>query len=617
MHLFDTHVQRQVQRDPKGDSDTVTLLASFSIFCPQKLKSLPYFDCLSMADVLGKSIVIPSGSRLNSLFTTLAESIHEIDSSISRCHHIISISSRSDPDIPILLNHMAIEQLQRYMLSNQKEDLDKAIFHFTEAILIPLLSWLQHGPLIIDALFFFAKALLMRSEVTEQPEDAIYATKYLLHLRDQRHETPITTRHRITELLVDTLVMQVKLEAGNMMQNIREMAVLSRELLTLKTSDVDTTHLIILIIEVVESQIHPGIPDQPLDEIIEVLRAARMQRPDLLDCRITLARSLAYRYCMTCINDDYEEAASILDDIIIPSSGNTQDEFVAKAQGPAMGIATGLAIIRSIIYETPEYLEEALYRSRTYFSPSSYNEYYSPIGFGPEFTAKYRFQYFGSIEGVEESSSNSPLSQLVMPENSRARDKINALLFGIRNIDDTTKIDEAVEKGRSILATSPDTASLFSFGNLLSEAFARTKKIEYLNESISVRRQEIEHPLMPATRFSVFPILSMSLVRRFMFFPNYRTQDLDEALELLSQYVSNARTSLPDRFRRACTWAYLARYYRHSSASTAYETALSLMQDTPLFSPTLQLQHAALAIHDNSQRLPLDYASYQLDHHQL
>jgi hypothetical protein len=273
--------------------------------------------------------------------------------------------------------------------------------------------------------------------------------------------------------------------------------------------------------------------------------------------------------------------------------------------------------MRSTAYQTPEYLEEAIYRSRTYFSSSSYKEYHSPVGFGPEHTAQHRFLYFGSIEGVEESSGNSPLSHSAMLESSRTRDKISALLSGIRNIDDTTKIDEAVEKARSIHLSDPDVTSRFSFGNLLSEAFDRTKKIEYLNESISVRRQEIEYPLLPSMRFSYFPLLSTCLVRRFAFFPNYCTQDLDEALELLSQFVSNARTSMPDRFRRACTWAFLARHYRHSSVSTAYKTALSLMQDTPLFSPTLQLQHTALATHDNAQRLPLDYASYQLNHHQL
>jgi hypothetical protein len=41
------------------------------------------------------------------------------------------------------------------------------------------------------------------------------------------------------------------------------------------------------------------------------------------------------------------------------------------------------------------------------------------------------------------------------------------------------------------------------------------------------------------------------------------------------------------------------------------------MHDIVLFSPTLQLQHATLAMDDDAQSMPLDYASYQLDHHQL
>ena len=41
------------------------------------------------------------------------------------------------------------------------------------------------------------------------------------------------------------------------------------------------------------------------------------------------------------------------------------------------------------------------------------------------------------------------------------------------------------------------------------------------------------------------------------------------------------------------------------------------MQDTVLFSPTLQLQHTNLAMSDAAQSLSLDYAAYWVDHHQL
>jgi CHAT domain-containing protein len=552
-------------------------------------------------------------------------SIHENDSPISQLQHLLSIFPRSDPRRPLFVCGIALGQFLRYRLLNQREDLDKAIVNFTDSILLSPLSWLQHDSIILNALFLLASALLLRSDMSKQPEDAICVTKYLSHLRDQPHEIPGIPRYQVTALLVYALALQVELEVGNVMQNIREMVVLSRELL--ETSDVDTTHLIILIRGVVRSKIRSDILDQPLDELIEFSRVARKRRPDLLEGHLTFAISLVCRYIMTGANDDYEEAASILDDIIAyRSTGNSQDESVAEARATATGLVAGLAMMRSNVYPTPENLEEEIYRSRAFVSLPSVKEHFpGPVSaMDPEATAKERFRHFGSIEGVEESSS-SPLANVlslaapIMPELTQVANKMVDLRFGIRITDDTTEIDEAIEKGRSILASSPDSFILSLFGSLLYEAFNRTKKIEHLNESISIRHQLIESPLPLALRSSILP-LSRSLLARSHCFPGYRTQDLDEALELYSQYVGSARASVPDRFQQACTRAFFARLTRHSSVSSVYETALSLTQDTVLFSPTLQLQHATLATLptlDITQSLPLDYASYQLDHHQL
>jgi hypothetical protein len=466
-------------------------------------------------------------------------------------------------------------------------------------------------------LFQLANVLLLRSNVSKQSEDAICATKYLSHLRDQPHEIPRAPRYRVTELLLDALLLQVELEAGNVMQNIREMAVLSRELL--ETSDVDATLLIIRIHEVVILKIRLDAPDQPLDELIEFSRVARQRRPDLLQGHMIFAESLVFRYYMTCADDDYEEAASILDAIIAYSSpGNSQDEYVSLARAKATHLVTILAMVRANAYRTPEYLEEAIYRSR--LSSSSFKEHYDDV-LETEAIAKIRFHHFGSIEGVEESADSDMLS--MSQEYTQTFGGIQDLLSAICDTDDTTEIDEAIEKGRSILASSPDEFKTFNldlFGDLLVEASERTGKIEYINESISVRRQILESPLLQAIDSFILPSLSQALLTRFDAFPGYRTQDLDEALELLSQYISSAHASLPNRFRYACQWAFFARDSRHSSVSTAYETALSLMQDTMLFSPTLQLQHSTLATDSDkigTRSLPLDYASYRVDQHQL
>ena len=497
------------------------------------------------------------------------------------------------------------------------EDLDKSIVHFTESILLVPLSCPEHGPMILQALFYLAKALVMRSKVSKQPGDAIYAAKYLSHLQDLPHEISDVPRHLVTTCIVEALATQVELEAGDVMQIIREMAVLCREPLTLDTSDVYTTRLILLIQEVI-SKLRVGVPDQPLDELIECLRAARKHKPDLLKVRLALANTLIYRYCMTNVNDDYEEAASILDEVITSNSPeDSQEEFIARAQG----LATALALVRSDVHETPENLEEAIYRNLASHGSSVLKTLYPSVARIMEDIADGRVYYFGSIEGLEASSSNSPLSQLRpwMPEWGPTVDKVESLLLWIRNNEDTTKIDEAIQKGRTIVAAYSPTDPLKShilglYSDCLDEAFERTMKIEYINESISTRRQTLEYPFAHVPgRFNKIRWLSLSLLSRSMRFPDYRPQDLDEGMELCSQYVNDAHAKLPNRFRAACLWAYVARGIRHLSVFRAYETAVSLMEDTLPFSPTLQLQHRTLTTEDTTLTMPLDYASLQVD----
>jgi hypothetical protein len=489
-----------------------SLLASY--FPPNSsTRPLTEIECFSMADVPGE-FMITSGSRrfggpsrtfcLNSLFTG---SIYEIDSSITPLQHDLSILPRSDPRRLICMISLAVMRLRRLALSNQREDLDKATVHLTESILLSPLLWLQHGPIILSTLFALARALLLRSNLSKQPEDAICATKYLSLLRDQPYEIPSISRYQVTALLVHALSLQVDLAAGNVMQNIREMVVLSRELL--ETSDDDATHFIKIIDKTVTPKLRSAVPDQPLDELIEFSRVATKRRPDLLEGRMTFAKSLVCRYYINGVNDDYEEAASILDDIITyRSSGNSEDESLAKARTDATGLVTALAGMRSIVCQTPEYLEEAIYRTRTCAGSPSVQDLYPSVILDPEFPAEHRFRYFGSIEGVEESSSNALAD--VFPEypQAQAPDEMEDLLFVIRNTDDTTEIDEVIEKGRSILVSSPQAPTLSLFANTLFEAFDRTKKIKYLNESISTYRQLIEYPHPQALRFLALPPLS-------------------------------------------------------------------------------------------------------------
>ncbi|KAF8262636.1 CHAT domain-containing protein [Lactarius quietus] len=559
-------------------------------------------------------------------------SINEIDSDITRYQHLLSIVSRSDPLRPPLLYDLAEGRQERFLLLNQREDFDKSICHLTESILLFPLRWPKSSPIFLTAFLSLASSLVFRSMMYNQPNDAVYAAKYLFHLRDQYNEISGIPRHWIAELLVTAL--KAKLETGNVMQNIREIAILSGELFT---SGVDTTHIILVITDIVVTKIHPGVPDPPLDELIECLQVARKHIPALLEARLgghfALAIALMNRYFKTFVNDDYEEAMSILDEIIASNfPGDCQDESIVAAQA----FSSVLAEFRAAAYKTPEYLEEAIYCTRALRNSYSVKEH-SFHSFDPEFTAGQRFSFFGSIEGFEASSDNvnsfwhadlkSRVKDLAKEGDGmggyfRIADELETLLLWIHNNDDTTKIGEAIEKGRALLAPYsptdlPQAALFYKFGRVLFEAFWRTKKIDYLNETISSFRQAIACPFsQPVNHFALAP-QSLSLFTRSQFFPGYRAQDLDEALELLSQYVHSAHVSLPDRYQCACLWAHTARYTRHASISTAYKSALSLVQNVPLFSPTLQLQHTTLATRNVTYSMSLDYVSYQVELHQL
>lgn len=76
-------------------------------------RPLAYIPITSMVDVL--------------------RSIHEIDSFITQSQHLLSVLPRSHPLHHTCIYSLATARVDRYQLSNQKDDLDKAILHFTRS----------------------------------------------------------------------------------------------------------------------------------------------------------------------------------------------------------------------------------------------------------------------------------------------------------------------------------------------------------------------------------------------------------------------------------------------------------------------------------------------------
>ena len=518
---------------------------------------------------------------------------------------------RHHPLRPICACLLAFQLLKRYELLNQRDDIDKAILYLTDSLLSLPLSWLAQGPTVVDALLLLALSLGMRSEVSKEPEDVISAAKYLRFLRDSAYTPIAVQRQYVTACLVEMLAFQMELKASDAVQTLEEMTTLTQELLTSDPSSDHTTHASASFARAVGHTLPELSPNRLLNEIIECLRLARMHKPELREVHFCLANCLYIRYRYT-LNDGLDEAVSILDEIIASSSPG--DKFLAECQKSV----AHMVLLRSAIDSHPEHSEEAIYRARAFLSSSSAADTLYPTWTHIlEHAAKNRFENFGPIDGFEASSRSNPLPADVA-QKTRPLDK---LLNEIRNFS-ITGIEEAIKLGRSILASSDpsDLESSREFGEILFEAFERTQNINYLNESILTFRQILARRPPKIPRMRTILGLFISLSTRFKISRGNRMQDLQEMVELHPQFLSDGSQwlSLPHRFNLACCWALLARATQHPSTSTAYETALSLMQDVAPFSPTLHLQHATFTTFlIFSHEIPLAYASYQVERGQL
>ena len=535
--------------------------------------------------------------------------IHEIDAYISKYRLKLSSLPRHHPLRPKCASFLALRLNERFALLNQRDDIDKAILYFTDALLSPPLSWLTHGPLIVDALFGLAISLRRRSGVSKEPEDVISAAKYLRFLRDSEDTPFAVRRQQVTVKLVKALSVQTKLKASDVVRTLEEMSALTQELLTSNPSSGRTTRAssflakaVLLVPKLRKLRLPPDL----LNEIIECLRLARVHKPQLQEVHFCLAACLYARYIYT-LDNELDEVISILDEMIASSSPG--DKFLAACQE----FLPNLAFLRSLIH--PEDSEEAIYRARAFLSSSSVDDPLYPTWSKVlDDAAKTRFENFGPIDGLEATSSSDPapanLTQKLRP--------LEDLLNGIRNYS-ITDIEGAIDIGRSFASNPRDLYSSCLFGAILCEAFERTKNINHLNESIHRSRQLLVRRPPKLLRFGTISWLLVSLATHSNISPGHCKQDLQEMVELFPQILSDGSQwlDLPDRFNIACSWALLARATQDPSTSTAHETALSLMQDIAPFSPTLQLQHATLITCPFFHKMPLDYASYRVERGQL
>jgi len=111
--------------------------------------------------------------------------ISDIDDKISHCQCILSSLPRSNPLILSLVDELARLYNNRYVQSGRREDLDKAIFHLTQAIFVSRPSWDVDDQNIVQIFFLLAFELHRRACHFDQPGDDYYCADYFRYLQSQ------------------------------------------------------------------------------------------------------------------------------------------------------------------------------------------------------------------------------------------------------------------------------------------------------------------------------------------------------------------------------------------------------------------------------------------------
>ena len=558
--------------------------------------------------------------------------LYELDNDISSLQNFLLLSPRSDPWRALHVYELGQAKCDRYQLSRQQHDLDQSILHFAEAVYLPH-PW-DSCPIIIVQFYSLTLAIFFRAKAYGQHSDVRCCITYLRYLRAHWLQDTIDPHIPVTETLVSALAVKVELDLGEVDQDIDEMADLCRELLSSQTTISSRTRHITEFAVAVGGHIQNLFGGRvPSEKVLDCLRKAVIRFPDLNDVSIALAKSLLVRFNLTPSEDDYKEGMAMLDNVInFPSWGDSTTPFLEMA----LSFAALFAKVHFDAFGKPEHLEEAIYRLRTALeriSPQDSNR--SSMMANLSYLEGFRFDSSSitatAREVAEARSTSSDLAKsssfknlaasfhelddTSIPEETRFRKHFDALeLTSILRLTDIADIEDGVEYCRQLITSHPHSPlapiAFVSLINLFRRAFQRTNQIEYLNQAISAARLCMN--IIPSQRSrgnSLGSLISLLTTRLKLL---HRREDLNELMQAFAQAAELERLGPFRRHPLSSTWATFARHFGHPSALTAYDRAMSSMEDTLTFSPTLDTQHFRLAAQllTQSKALPFDYTSY-------
>ena len=535
-------------------------------------------------------------------------------------------------------------------LSGQREDLDDATQNQNE-----IQTLLRDLGLTL--------ALLHRSKKYREPEDINTTIVYLRKLRDCPLGAFNVPQHTVTASLVEMLAARVKGEAGDALEDINEILSFCREFAS-GTSPHDSpgylTSALQALAEAVLDAYSRGKQLQPLDQAIGCLReATKTCSLGFHRVSFNFANLLAVRFLARHDDNDYKEAKVLLDRV---TDHRSSGDHPCSCRFEASVLTSALGHAQSIVNSNLEDSEKAISRCRSFlddtplfgnplhpaisellashipervwkdFTPPQERATQSEVDVQLSFTQLDIF-----VDGFDEYDiASAPLSTSLEKEIDRLRvlcskaghmtehqrkhleDLVRCLNIKISLTQDTKVLEEAIQHSRSLLdIIHPTEESKFIlesyFGNLLYVAFDRTKEIDYLHESITLHQEVLQLDSAQLTDFKFYIIqqLIRSLSTRWELLGH--RLDLDEVMCLFALGAEDSYAAVPSRSELACQWASTAQLFRHTSVLTAYKTAMSLMQRSIVFAPTLPIQHDRFVEMRNPyEKISLNYASHHI-----
>jgi len=516
-----------------------------------------------------------------------------------------------------------------------------SILYSTEAVFVASLSDTVNQD-TVRAFYLLATGRENRLRLFNERGDAQDCIDYFRYLESLPLEVFSVSLDGVKVHLLAALGSRVMLGIGDAVPNIDEMLVRFRDLLA---SSIPQP----LIKQAMEALVHASdvyFDLSPAPEHLGILIGCLREANRLLVSHdhyvaMQLALHLSRRFREMYSIDDYEEATALFDKII---SSDLNRDCPGPYPSTALFYAAILAAVRAGIYKNPEYLEEAIYCHRKFLRiPSTDDLRRSIITRVLASLIKERSSQFGiTVEGLPEACSLYPevtfshlvASRHVRPTINKAnwwavpaeREKHLQALNTVCRTTDIAEIEEAIEYCQLLLASTPPNHIITycpanALGEVLFHAFKCTDNIEYLNKSIAAFRNILG---MPSTKWAHFGVIgSLHNVLSVRCILSRDMEDFDEMMQLCSMASKDPYANAQDLLKVSCAWAENARRLGHRTTLTAYETALSLMEDNVVIAPTFETQHLRLVLSRwrygcyGFEELPKDMASYEISRGRL